>query len=148
MLLKLLMEAFQFAVSSDSSDDNRTSFMDAVRTLKSLGSTLNAQAGLYVQLAELEWKQEKERLLKMCVALVIALFSFLCAMLFLGILIMAIVWDTEYRIPVIAGLIGVYLLGIALAVWRFKVLALQGERAFASIKEELAADIALIKREL
>jgi len=148
MLLKLLMEAVRSFGSSDRSDDDSINPLDALRVLRSAGNTLGAQAGLYTELAKIEWAQEKARLARLLVVAAVAFICLFGAVLFAGILILALVWDTEYRIITIAGLLIAYLLGIAIAVWRLKVLTAKGQHAFAATRRELAADIALIKSQL
>lgn len=148
MLLKLLTEAWRTFGASNQSDDDSLSALDALRILRSAGNTLVLQADLYKQLAKLEWAQEKDRLTRMALAIVVALVCFVGTLLFAGVLLLAVVWDTEYRIPTLIGLVVAYASGVAIALWRLKVLAQQGATAFAALRQELSADIALIKSQL
>ena len=148
MLLKLLTEAWRTFGASNQSNEDSLSALDALRILRSAGNTMVLQAGLYSQLAKLEWAQEKERLTRMALAIVVALVCFVGALLFAGVLLLAIVWDTEYRIPTLVGLVVAYASGVGIAIWRLKVLAQQGANAFKALRLELAADIALIKSQL
>lgn len=147
MLLKLLSDAWR-NISGSGRTGDALSALDTLRMLRSAGGTLGKQAGLYLELARLEWEQEKQRLMRMALLTVVALACFSGALLFAGVLLMAVVWDTPYRIPVIAALVGVYLLGVVIAVWRLKLLARKSTEAFASLRAELAADMALIRSQL
>ncbi len=119
---------------------------DAIRILNSAGGALFAQARLHGQLARVEWQEEKIRLLKMLVAVLLGFVGLLCFLLFAGMAVLAFSWDSAYRIPVAVILVAVYALGTALA-WRwFK--GLSARVAFAATREELAADLALIRSTL
>lgn len=122
--------------------------MDALRILRSASSALFAQAALHGQLAKVEWAQEKNRLLKMLVVILAGFACLLCLMLFGGAFMLAISWETVFRIPVAVALLVCYALGIATACYCFGRLALSGEQAFAATREEIAVDIALIRSKL
>lgn len=147
MLSKLLFEALERAMSS-SGDDDRTGFMDSLRTLRSLSGAVSSQAGLYVQLAQLEWEQERERLVAMFLMLVIALLACWFLLLIGSALVLIAAWQTEYRLTAVYGLLGCYFAAAVFSLWRLKRLLAQGKHSFSSLREELAADIAVIKREL
>ena len=147
MLTKLLFEALARAVSP-STDDDRTGFMESLRTLRSLSSAVSSQAGLYVQLAQLEWERERERLIAIFVMLIIVLFACWFLLVLGSALALVLAWHTEYRELAIYSLLGVYFVAIVLSLWRLKRLVNQGKHAFSSLREDLAADIAVIKREL
>jgi len=117
--------------------------LDAIRILNSAGGALFAQARLHGQLVRVEWEEEKIRLLKLLVAALLGLAGLLCFMLFAGIAVLASSWDSGYRIPVAVILVAVYALGAALA-WRW-FRALSARRSFAATREELAADLALLR---
>jgi uncharacterized membrane protein YqjE len=122
--------------------------LTALRLLRSAGGALFAQAALHGQLARVEWAEEKRRLGQM---LIVTLLGFVCllgAMLLVTALVLALSWETAYRIPVLIALIAVHVLGTAIAWRRFQALSALGCRAFAATREELAADIALLKSKL
>jgi len=82
---------------------------------------------------------------------VIALLGFaslLCVMLFLGALLLAYSWETEYRILAVMALIAVFGLAAGIAWRRLQALSAQSSQAFAATREELAADLALLKSKL
>jgi uncharacterized membrane protein YqjE len=122
--------------------------LNAIRLLRVAGALLFNQASLHGQLARVEWAEEKGRLLKMLVTGVFGLACMLCLMLFVGLLVIAMSWDTVYRVPAALGMLVAYVLGIGVAWHRLQSLSLLGSQSFAATREELAADIALIKSRL
>lgn len=129
-------------------EPSRTTPLDVVRLLHSGGNALAAQALLHGQLARVEWQEEKARLLRMLAATLLGFAGLLCALLFAGGLVLAAAWDTAYRLPAFAGLVLLSAAG-TVAAWRqFKAMAELGDQAFAASREELAADAALLKRNL
>jgi len=120
--------------------------LGAARILNSAGGALWAQALLHGQLAQVEWKEEKNRLLKMLAVTLLGFAGLLSAVLFAGGLVLAAAWDTAYRIQAFAGL--AFLCGLAVAVaWRrFQALSALSAGSFAASREELAADAAVLER--
>jgi uncharacterized membrane protein YqjE len=126
----------------------RTTPMDVVRLLHAGGGALVAQALLHGELAHVEWQEEKTRLLRMLAVTLLGFAGLLCALLFAGGLVVAAAWDTAYRLPALASLVLLSAAGTAAAWRRFQAMAELGEQAFAASREELAADTALLKRNL
>lgn len=122
--------------------------LDAVRILRSAGGSLLAQALLHGQLARVEWEEEKNRLLKMLAVTLLGFACLLCAMLFAGAMVIAASWETAYRFHALAGLIFLFGAGTAAAWRRFQALSALGSEIFAASREELAADTALLKKNL
>lgn len=122
--------------------------LDAIRVLRTAGSALLTQAGLHGQLVRVEWEAEKHRIVGMAVAALIAFASLLCTLLMAGALALALSWDTRFRIPVAIALVVVYAAILSLAWHRFKALSAQSLDSFAGTREELAADLALIRKRL
>ena len=122
--------------------------LDAVRILRSAGSALFTQATLHGQLARVEWAEEKARLLRMLVVGLLGFASLLCVMLAAGALVLAYSWDTPYRIAAAIALLAAYGLVVGFAWIRLKALAAQSSQTFAATREELTADIALLKSNL
>lgn len=119
--------------------------LDAIRILHSAGGALSVQASLHGQLAQVEWEEEKNRLLRMLVVTLLGFACLLCVLSFSGGLLLAATWDTAYRIPAAAGLVVAYGFGVAVAWQRFQALSALGGKVFAASREELAADAALLK---
>lgn len=122
--------------------------LDVVRILRSAGAALFTQATLHGQLARVEWAEEKARLLRMLVVGLLGFASLLCVMLAVGALVLAFSWDTAYRIPAAVALLAAYGLGAGFAWVRIKALSAQSSQAFAATREELAANLALLKSNL
>ncbi|MFZ1100846.1 MAG: hypothetical protein WAN26_15735 [Steroidobacteraceae bacterium] len=95
-----------------------------------------------------EWREEKSRLLRMLVVVVLGLASLLCVMLSAGALLLVLCWETRYRIPAVAALVALYGLAAAFAWRRFIALSALGGRSFAATRVELAADLALLRSKL
>ena len=134
--------------SQPAPDSTEINPLDAIGILRSAGKPLFAQAALHGQLARVEWAEEKNRLMKMLVIALLGFASLLCVMLFLGALLLAYSWETEYRIPAVMALIAVFGLAAGIAWRRLQALSAQSSQAFAATREELAADLALLKSKL
>jgi uncharacterized membrane protein YqjE len=118
-----------------------------LRIVRTSGSDLLAQGGLYLQLLRLEWAEERARLRGLLVTILCG-FAFLLALLgAASVLWLAVFWDTRYRVPAAATLVAAYAVGLAWAWLRGQALLRDGERSFPATREQLAADIELLGRE-
>lgn len=122
--------------------------LGALRLMRSAGKALLGQAGLYGQLARLEWAEEKNRLVKMLAAGAVVFACLFCFMLFTGFLVVALSWNTPYFIAAIVLMIGIYAAGLGIAFYILQSQASLGGQSFIATREEFAADIALIKSKL
>jgi uncharacterized membrane protein YqjE len=122
--------------------------LGAIRILRSAGGALFDQVALHGQLAQVEWDAEKNRLLKMLVGAVLCVACLLCVMLSVGALVLALCWETVYRIPAAAALVGLYAVGTGFAWSRFATLSALSGQSFAATRLELAADLALLRSKL
>lgn len=119
--------------------------LNAVRILHTAGGALFAQALLHVDLAGVEWQEEKNRLLRMLAIALLGFACLLCGLLFAGGFVLGATWETAYRIPTLAAL-AILFGSCAVASWRrFQVNAALGSRSFAASREEWAAAIAMLK---
>jgi uncharacterized membrane protein YqjE len=125
-----------------------TSPLDVVRLLRAGGGTLLDQVLLHAQLARVEWQQEKQRLLAMLAIGLLGFAGLLCALLSGGGLLMALTWNTAWRLPTLAALVLLYATGAAVAWRRLRAMSAQGDKAFAASRAALAADVALLKASL
>lgn len=124
------------------------SALDLLKLLRSAGSAISAQAALHSQLIQVEWEEEKNRLSQLLAFVFAALIGAICLLLSLSLLAVALSWDTAYRIHVLIALPIIYSLAL-LWIWqRIKHLLALSSRTFAATREELAADLALIKSRL
>lgn len=119
--------------------------LSALRIARSAGGALITQASLYGKLASIEWQEEKSRLLKMLMIGVIGFACTLCFMLFIGLLVLVLSWETNYRILALTSLIAIYGIGIGFAWLRFEELAARNKQSFAATREEFAIDLALLR---
>jgi uncharacterized membrane protein YqjE len=122
--------------------------LDVVRVLRSAGSSLLTQAGLHSQLARVEWVAEKSRILSMLVAALVAVVGLVCTLLMAGVIALAFSWETRFRIPVAIGVIFAYAAIAGFAWYRLKADSARGRDAFAGTREEIRADVALIRSRL
>ena len=129
-------------------DSTAINAMRAIRTLRSAGGALFDQVALHGQLAQVEWGEEKNRLLKMLVGAVLGFAGLLCVILSLGALALALWWETVYRIPVAAVLVALYGLATGFAWRRLVALSALSGQSFAATRVELAADVALLRSKL
>ena len=119
--------------------------MDLLRVLKSAGGGLASQGLLHLKLAQIEWEEEKVRLLRMLVIILLGFAFFLCLLLSAGGLMIAATWATPYRLQACVLLIIVYGAGMTAAWLRFRAWSSNGSQIFAASREELAADAELLR---
>jgi len=124
------------------------SVLDLIRLMRSAGKAILGQAALYGELASVEWAEEKNRLTKMFVIGMAAFACLLGVLLFTGVLVMAISWDTPYRIPAVLAMMVLYAIGVGIAWLKVRALSASSGQAFSVTREEFTADIALIKSKL
>jgi uncharacterized membrane protein YqjE len=122
--------------------------LNAIHILRSAGGALLTQIGLHGRLAEIEWKEQKLRLVQMLLFVLLGFTCLLCVMLFAGVLVLALSWDTSYRVLSVLVLLAAYGAATGFAWQRFQTLAARSNEAFAATRAELAADIALFKSKL
>ena len=129
-------------------DSDGIDLLGALRIVRTAGGALCTQAGLYGQLARIEWLEEKIRLRSMLLMALLGFASVLCVMLFTGIAVLAFSWETAYRLPAVITLLLFYATGMALAWYRLRALSASGSRSFAALREELSIDAALLRSRL
>ncbi|NNM51989.1 MAG: hypothetical protein HKM02_07160 [Pseudomonadales bacterium] len=122
--------------------------LKAICRMHAVGGLLTGQAALLGQLCFIEWKEEKNRLLKMQLIILIGFACLLCVMLFVGALMLVLSWRTIYYVPTAASLIAMYGLGFWLAWSHFWKISAQSDQAFAASRAELVASINLLKNQL
>jgi uncharacterized membrane protein YqjE len=121
---------------------------ELLRMLRTAGGAMLLQAGLHGQLLRVEWAQEKSRLLKLVMATLLGFVSVLGLLATLGILVLAIYWDTPYRILAVLALVALCALGMAFAWRQCRSQAALGSNSFAASRSELAADLELLRSQL
>ena len=143
-----LMEKLRTPAPTPSGESTLINSLDIVRLLRSAGGALLAQLALHGKLASVEWEEEKNRLQQMFIITLFGFVCVLCILFFTGAVVLAFSWETPYRIHAIVSLIAIYGIGVFIAWRRFQTLAALSGNAFAATREELAADIALIRSKL
>lgn len=122
--------------------------LDAIRLLRTAGGAMFDQAVLHGRLARIEMEEEKHRLTRLLVIVLLGFACLLCVMLFAGGTVLAAAWDTGYRMHVAIGLILLNAVGVVIAWRRFQAWSALSGNVFAASREELAADAALLKSSL
>ena len=122
--------------------------LGALRLLRSAGGALFAQAALHSQLARVEWAEEKIRLTRIAIAAIAALVSTICLLLLGSFVVLALSWNTPFQIHVIVGVLVVYVVAILLSIRALMQQIALGALSFAATREEIAADLALLKAKL
>lgn len=122
--------------------------LSALRLLRSAGGALFAQAALHGQLARVEWEEEKIRLMRIAIAALISLVSAICLLLLGSFVVVALSWNTAFQIPVVSAVLALYLLAFFFAMRTLTRQIALGSLSFAATREEIAADLALLKAKL
>ena len=128
--------------------DAPLNLLSLLRLLRAAGFTLFGQGALHGQLLQVEWAQEKQRLLQMLLSLLCGGACALLLLILLNVLLLALSWAPPYRLVTLLGLLLAHGLGCALAWRRWRSLAALAGSSFAGSREELAADLDLLKSRL
>jgi uncharacterized membrane protein YqjE len=98
----------------------------------------------YIELAEQDWSAAKVLAKERAQTWVILLASSIFAVVATFVFIVALTWDTEYRLLTIGGLAG---LAVAIAVGAaIRLKRRPADRAFATIRREWERDRAIVRR--
>lgn len=122
--------------------------MEVIQRLRTTAKIIIERLELHGKLISVEWAEEKQRLAQLLVVLLLGMSCMFCLILFVGVLTVALGWATEYRIITIATILSLYAAGLVLCVYRFRILVFRGANAFAATREEISADLALIRSQL
>jgi len=105
--------------------------------------TLLDHTRLTLELADLEWQQEKKRLRRIMLMIALAVISGMFFVAVVTAVIMLLTWYTPYRFVAIALLLLIYALGVGLAILRLR--RLSDSESFTATRAELARDMALFR---
>lgn len=122
--------------------------MEIIQRLRASAAIVLTHLELHGRLASMEWQQEKNRLQQLLVFSMLGLMCVFCFLIFVGVLVIALGWPTEYRLYTVAGVVVFYATGLAICCFRCKRLLAQGATSFAETRAEVAADIELIRSQL
>ena len=116
--------------------------MARARRALALGAEMAADR---LELAKLEWEDEKQRIVMVAVGAFLALVMTVLAMTFVGAFVIVAFWDTPWRVHAAGGVAAVMVVGLlaALAFTRSKLT--QREAAFAQLRQELATDLQALR---
>ena len=122
--------------------------LSVMRLLRSAGGALFAQAALHSQLARVEWAEEKIRLTRIAIAAILGVLSALCLLLLGSVIALGLSWNTPYQFAVISAVLLLYLLLLAVSARILTQQIALGAFTFAATREEIAADLAMLKARL
>lgn len=112
------------------------------RRVVALGAEMAADR---IELAKLEWEDEKERMEMVVVGAFVALVMTVLAVTFVGAFFIVAFWDTPWRVHV-AGVVALMMVAGLLASAAFTRSKLRRrEAAFAQLKRELATDLQALR---
>lgn len=123
-----------------------SSVFNFINTLRDSGDALRDHEQLHSALINIEWKKEKKRITQLLILYLVGLAFFICLLLFSGVTVMLLSWDTQYRIASALGLCAVYAIASYIAWCRFRILASSADAFFAGTREEIMSDITTIRR--
>lgn len=122
--------------------------MEIINRLRSMAKMMLTRLELHGQLIRIEWVEERYRLRQLLVIFLLGIIFLFCALLFIGFFAIALAWGTDYRIHTVGAMLVFYALGFCYCVYRMNILAERGTASFAATREEVAADLALIRSQL
>ena len=122
--------------------------MEIITRLRSLAKIVLTRLELHGQLVNVEWAEERQRLQQLMAISLLGFIFLFCTFLFIGFLPVALTWGTAYRIHTIAAMLLFYVVGFGVCAYRFACLAARSSATFAATREEVAADLALIRSQL
>lgn len=119
--------------------------LDWVRVLGGARHALIDHGLLHGQLVGIELEQEKRRLVHVLLLALVGVAALTCTLLCVGLLVLAITWDTPYRVPALFAMLLTYA-SATFAMWLSLRSAVDaGGQGFSASFEELAADAALLR---
>lgn len=122
--------------------------MEILKRLRSMAKIVLARLELHGQLVSVEWAEERQRLQQLFAVSLLGFIFLLCAFLFIGFFVVALAWASDYRLHAIAAMLVFYIVGCCVCVYRVVSLAARSSASFAATREEVAADLALIRSQL
>lgn len=117
-------------------------------TLRSSAPVLREHVSLILELACIEWQQERRRLLGMVLA---GAFALCCAMSFIALstaIILAALWDTPYCALAVSAILIAYAAGSIAAWFKFHQLLQNGTKSFGATRDELVRDLSRLKHKM
>ncbi len=122
--------------------------MEIIKRLRTMAKIALTRLELHGQLVSVEWAEEKVRLQQLMIASLFGFIFLFCLFLFAGILAVALSWTSDYRTLTIAGVLAGYAVGLCLCAYWVIQIAARSSATFSAAREEIAADLALIRSQL
>ena len=122
--------------------------MEIITRLRAMAKIVLTRLELHGQLVSVEWAEERQRLQQLIATALLGFIFLFCAFLCIGFLAIALTWASDYRIHTIAFILVFYIVGFGLCAYRMACLAARSSATFAATREEVAADLALIRSQL
>jgi uncharacterized membrane protein YqjE len=98
-----------------------------------------------IELAKLEWEDEKERMAMVVVGAFIALVMTVLALTFVGAFFIVAFWDTPWRVHAAGAVALVMVAGLVAAAAFTRSKLHRSEEAFAQLRRELAMDLQALR---
>ena len=117
------------------------------RALGRVGASVVGLARTRIELATIEFQEERERAVERLVLIAVALLGFCCALFMLTALVVVLFWDT-HRVAAIACVTLFYVAVGAFALWRLSALQHSSPKPFAATLAELERDAQAFSDEL
>lgn len=121
---------------------------DIFQLLRSAARALLAQGALHAELFSLEWAEEKSRLLRMVISLLLGAMFLFCSLLSISAMILILSWDTQYQNVALFGLVAFFVIGTIVAVMRLRNDVARANKAFSGTIAEIGEDLELIREKL
>ena len=112
---------------------------ELLHSLKTVAGSLTAILHTRMEVLAIDLEEERERLSTLIALLLMALFLIGVGLVLATLLIIALFWDT-HRLPVMAGLTGLFLIGGVIATW-------MAVRKMRTLPRLFAATLALLYRD-
>ncbi len=112
------------------------------------GSAVNAfltRCVQHLQLIQVELQEEKLRLRKMLVMLLLSVGMLICSLIVISIFILVATWDTPFRLSGIGALAAIYCALTGFFWFRFSMLGTESSDLFVDSRRELEADFHLLQ---
>ena len=100
------------------------------------------------ELARLEWKVERARLMQLAIGLAIMALAGMLALAFVSLAIIVTWWDTEHRVLVAWLVCAAHALIALVGLFMWRYAQMRKDRRFAGLRAELAADRAWFEQRL
>lgn len=129
-------------------DETPLSILQLLGSLLSSGPVLREHVTLILELARIEWQQERRRFLGLIVAGVALLFCCMSFMAFSAAVILALLWGTPYRALAISIVLLFFASGGIAAWFRLRQLIQLGAKSFGATRKELARDLCQLRHKI